>query len=139
MSYQPKEQRNPMTISHYNFRSNVNSTRISRHFTFAGLIAGLLFLLFSEDSARADRSPTNCTGSGLGISLYTSIPDVHIGDTLSYSVNVFNGSAGSPAIACDASSITAFIVTPDGVTNNVTLIRTALVQGQADFYSNVVS
>ncbi len=128
-----------MTISPHNFRPNDNSPRLPGRFTFAGLIASLIFLLFSAGSARADRSPTNCTGSGLGISLYTSIPDVHIGDTLFYSVNVFNGSLGSGAIACDASSITAFIVTPDGVTNNVTLIRTALAQGGSDFYSNVVS
>jgi uncharacterized repeat protein (TIGR01451 family) len=102
-------------------------------------LTGLVCLLLATSAARADRSPTNCTGSGLGISLYTSIPDVHIGDTLFYSINVFNGSLGSGAIACDASSITAFIVTPDGVTNNVTLIRTTLTQGQSDFYSNVVS
>jgi hypothetical protein len=67
-------------------------------FAFATLLAGLFLLLFSPASARADRSPTNCLGSGLGISLYTSLPDVHIGDTIYYSVNVFNTAFPS----CDA-------------------------------------
>jgi len=54
------------------------------------LFAGLLFLLLSAPAARADRNPPGCLGSGLGISLFTSLPDVHIGDTIYYSVNVFN-------------------------------------------------
>jgi uncharacterized repeat protein (TIGR01451 family) len=107
------------------------------------LLAGLLFLLFSAPSARADRNPPGCLGSGLGISLFTSLPDVHIGDTLYYSVNVFN----APFPACDAGAtnpavagaIRAFIVTPDGVTNNVALRRTYLLPGESDFYTNVVS
>ncbi|MHB8523457.1 MAG: hypothetical protein ACYDH9_22240, partial [Limisphaerales bacterium] len=60
-------------------------------FRFAGLLAGLVCLLLAATAARADRNPPDCSGSGLGISLFTSIPDVHIGDTLFYSVNVFNG------------------------------------------------
>jgi len=108
-----------------------------------GLLAGLFFLLFSAPLARADRNPPGCLGSGLGISLFTSLPDVHIGDTISYTVNVFN----SPFPACNAGetnpavagAIKAFVVTPDGVTNNITLRRTFLAPGDSDFYTNVVS
>jgi len=79
----------------------------------------------------------------LGISLFTSLPDVHIGDTIFYSVNVFN----APFPACDAGetnpavagAIHAYVVTPDGVTNNLTLRRTYLAPGESDFYTNVVS
>ncbi len=112
-------------------------------FTAAGLLAGLALLLIGAPAVRADRSPPGCTGSGLGISLYTSLPDVHIGDTIKYSVNVFN----QPFPACDAGfadpgvagAIRAFVVTPDGLTNNLTLRRTFLAPGEADFYTNVVS
>jgi uncharacterized repeat protein (TIGR01451 family) len=79
----------------------------------------------------------------LGISLFTSLPDVHIGDTLFYSVNVFN----MPFPACDAGyadpsiagAIRAVVVTPDGVTNHIALRRTLLAPGESDFYTNVVS
>ena len=106
------------------------------------VVAGLVCLLFSAPSARADRSPPGCLGSGLGISLFTSLPDVHIGDTLYYSVNVFNeffpacdAGATNPAVA---GAIRAYIVTPDGVTNNIILRRTYLVPGDADYYADVV-
>src|SRR6185436_1633873 len=39
----------------------------------------------------------------------------------------------------DATGIRAFIVTPDGITNPITLRRTSLVPGDSDFYTNVVS
>jgi len=91
----------------------------------------------------SQRSPPGCTGSGLGINLYTSLPDVHVGDTIYYSVEVRN----APFPACDAGmtnpaaagAIGAFVVTPDGVTNNLTLRRTFLTPGESDFYTNVVS
>ena len=112
-------------------------------FTRAVLLAFWASLLFVAPAARADRSPPGCAGSGLGISLFTSVRDVHIGDTIYYSVNVFN--AALPA--CDAGAtnpamagaIRAFVVTPDGVTNPVVLRRTYLLPGQSDFYTNVVS
>jgi uncharacterized repeat protein (TIGR01451 family) len=75
----------------------------------------------------------------LGITLFTSAPDVHIGDTILYSINVFNGIPNSGRIACDAGSIVAHIVTPDGKTNGVPLLRTLLHQGESDFYPDVVS
>ena len=111
-------------------------------FTIAALLAGLVLLLVGAPAAHADRSPPGCSGSGLGISLFTSLPDVHIGDTIYYSVNVFN----TPFPACDAGAtnpavagaIQAFVVTPDGFTNNVTLRRTYLLPGESDFYTNVV-
>jgi uncharacterized repeat protein (TIGR01451 family) len=101
-------------------------------------LAGLVCLLLAVPAVRADRSPTNCDGSALEISLFTSSPDVHVGDQLWYSINVFNGVPNSGRVACDATGITAFVVTPDGVTNYVTLLRTTLSQGQGDFYANVV-
>jgi hypothetical protein len=94
-------------------------------FIWVALFAGLFFLLSSAPAARADRNPPGCLGSGLGISLYTSLADVHIGDTIYYSVNVFN--TAFPACdagetnAASAGAIKAFVVTPDGVTNNLTL------------------
>ena len=102
-------------------------------------LAGLVCLLLAAPAARADRSPTNCAGSALEISLYTSIPDVHIGDTLYYSANVFNGVPNSGRVACDASSIQAWIVTPDLKSNYITVVRTELTQGEADYYADVVS
>ena len=110
----------------------------SAPFVSVALFAGLLFLLLSAPAARADRNPPGCLGSGLGISLFTSLPDVHIGDTIYYSVNVFN----APFPACNAGetnaatagAIYAFIVTPDGVTNNITLRRTFLAPGDSDVY-----
>ncbi len=102
-------------------------------------LAGLVCLLLIPAAARADRVPADCNGSGLGITLFTSIPDVHIGDTLKYSINVFNGIPNSGRIVCDATGIQAFIVTPDGKTNNIALVRTTLHQAEADFYPDVVS
>lgn len=112
---------------------------LSRQFSFAALLAGLLMLLFGAQPARAQQVPPGCTGSGLGINLFTSSPDVHIGDTITYSVNVFNGIAGTGRIVCDAINIRAFIVTPDGLTNFVTLRRTTLHNGESDFYPDVAS
>lgn len=106
---------------------------------FPALLAGLLLLLFGAPAARAIQIPLGCTGSGLGINLFTSSPDVHIGDTLYYSVQVFNGIPGSGRTVCDAEAIQAFIVTPDGVSHTITLTRTYLSQGQSDFYPDVVS
>lgn len=98
-----------------------------------------LLCLLATTTVRADRSPANCTGSGLGINLFTSIPDVHVGDTISYSINLFNGIVGSGRIVCDATEITAFIVTPDNVIHPINLSRTTLLNGQSDFYLDVVS
>ena len=96
-------------------------------------------ILLTVSGARAERMPTNCSGSGLGINLFTSIPDVHVGDTLFYSINVFNGIPNSGRIVCDATNITAVIVTPDGLTNHIVLSRTTLHNGESDYYPSVVS
>jgi uncharacterized repeat protein (TIGR01451 family) len=104
-----------------------------------GLMAGLIALFAGISSVHADRLPATCNGSGLGINFFTSIPDVHIGDTVYYSVYVFNGVPGSGQVVCDATAIQAFVVTPDGQTNAVPLLRTALHQGESDFYADVVS
>ena len=95
-------------------------------FVWVPLLAGLLFLLFSAPSARAQGIPPGCTGSAIGISLFTSAADVHIGDTLFYSASVFNGLAGNPT-SCDASNIVAWITTPDGVVHPIALRRTYLI------------
>src|SRR5438874_582610 len=58
---------------------------------WAASLATLLFFLFSAPSTRADQHPVGCSGSGLGINMFTSSPDVHIGDTLTYDVTIFNG------------------------------------------------
>ena len=108
-------------------------------FGWVTLLAGLLFLLFSAPSSPAPIIPPGCNGSGLGIALFTSAPDVHIGDRIYYSINVFNGIPNSGRIVCDAEDIRASIVTPDGVTNSVALVRTYLSQGQSDFYPDGVS
>ena len=102
-------------------------------------LAATIFLLCGPLAAHADQVPSGCSGSGLGIGLFTAISDVRVGQTIFYSINVFNGSPDSGLVVCDASSIQAFVVTPDGVTNSVLLARTTLHQGESDFYTNVVS
>ena len=104
---------------------------------FRGIVL-LSFLVIWTTPAYAHKNPSDCTGSGLGISLYASPNQVHIGETISYSADVFNG-IGSGPIVCDASNIQASIVTPDGVTHPITLLRTSLTNGQIDTYSNVVT
>jgi uncharacterized repeat protein (TIGR01451 family) len=99
----------------------------------------LAALVWWTPPAQADEHPVGCSGSALGINLFTDARDVHIGETIPYSVTVFNGLAGSPKIACDATGIVAAVVTPDGKTNFITLRRTSLVNGDADFYPNVVT
>ena len=96
-------------------------------------------LLLGTTPAQADQHPLGCTGSALGINLFTDSTDVHIGESIRYSVTVFNGLPGSPRLACDATGIIAYVVTPDGLTNQLTLRRTTLVQSDADFYPNVVT
>ena len=120
--------------------SSVRKASMALHLML--LLAGLLFLLGGAPAARADlnhASPPDCTGSTLGINLFTDAPDVHIGDTIHYSVTVFNGLPGSPRISCDSTSIQAWVVTPDGKTNFVTLVRTTLLGQQSDYYTNAAT
>jgi len=102
------------------------------------LLVSLLVLSSSAPSVHAQGIPPGCTGSAIGISLFGSSADVHVGDTLFYSASVFNGIPGNPT-SCDASNIVATITTPDGVIHPITLTRTYLRHTQSDFYSNVVS
>src|SRR3954471_18173247 len=106
-------------------------------FSVTMILAALALLVFGLAPAGAHESPIGCTGSGLGIDLFANIGDVHVGDTIRYSVRVFN----SPLPACDATGIKASVPTPDGVSNSITaiLVRTALAPGQSDFYTNVVT
>jgi uncharacterized repeat protein (TIGR01451 family) len=107
-------------------------------FSFAASLAVLLLLLFSAPSVRAQAVPPGCVGSAIGVSLFTAAPDVHIGDTIVYSISVFNGLPGNPT-SCDASNIVASITTPDGAVHPIALTRTYLSHGQSDFYPSVVS
>ena len=107
-------------------------------FVWMVILAGLLSFSLGTPSARAQGVPPGCSGSAIGISLFTSAADVHIGDTLLYSVSVFNGIVGNPT-SCDASNIVAWITTPDGVVHPITLRRTYLMHTQSDFYTNIVS
>ena len=102
------------------------------------MLLTVLALLFGTAQMRAQGVPPGCSGSAIGISLFTSAPDVHVGDTLFYSASVFNGIVGNPT-SCDASNITASITTPDGVVHPLVLRRTYLSHTQSDFYTNVVS
>ena len=88
-------------------------------------------------SANLDDAPR--TGSELGISLFASISAGQVGDALLYSVRVFNGALDSGSTASDASGIQAYIITPDGKTNIVSLVRTTLHNSESDFYPHVVS
>jgi hypothetical protein len=132
---------NPSLRNLNQFTMNTSSPHLKRaskrslHHLWTLLLAALTWLSFGAVPSHADVSPPGCNGSGLGISLFAHSGDVHIGDTLTYSVLVFN----TPFPACDASGIVAGIVTPDGNTNMITLRRTILVPGDSDYYTNIVS
>jgi uncharacterized repeat protein (TIGR01451 family) len=126
--------------------------KLPGRFTFTALLAGLLLLLFSAPAARAQQIPPGCAGSGLGIFLDTPSGDSHVGCTICYSITVLNGGVG-PRTFCDASNITAFVVTPDGTNHSIPLAtltttswesggahpgRTYLSNAQWDYYTNVV-
>ena len=104
----------------------------------ASFFVVLASLIFGVSRTQAQGIPPGCSGSAIGISLFTSAPDVHIGDTILYSASVFNGIAGNPT-SCDASNIQASITTPDGVVHPIVLRRTYLSHTQSDFYTNIVS
>ncbi len=99
------------------------------------LMALLAMLSAGVLPVSAHEEPAGCTGSGLGISLFADKQDAHVGETISYSALVFN----TPFPACLATTVTAGIVTPDGVTNMITLRRVTLNPGDSDFYTNVVT
>lgn len=101
-------------------------------------VAMITTLLFASAPAKGQGEPPGCTGSGLGILLFTDAGDTHIGDTIRYSVTVLNGTGNGPTV-CDASDIKAFVVTPDGISHPIALSRTRLRNGESDYYTNVVS
>ena len=113
-----------------------------RSLVISGFIVSLVIafiLLIGASVTRAERMPADCSGSGLNISLFADKTTAHAGDTIYYSITVFNGVTGIGPIVCDASNIQAFIITPDGVTNTVALSRTTLHQGDSDSYANAAS
>ncbi|MEO8638020.1 MAG: hypothetical protein ABI430_03930 [Candidatus Taylorbacteria bacterium] len=118
-----------------------NKTLLIKALQLTSLIFFFLFSLLSigTSSAFAHKSPDTCTGSGLGVFLFTDLPQVHVGDVIHYSITVFNNTPGSPLIACDASEIAATLVTPDGVSHSIPLTRTTLTDLQSDDYQNVAS
>ena len=105
--------------------------------TAMAVLALVLSMIYAVPVS-AHKSPDGCTGSGLEINLFTDVQQVLIGSPISFSVNVFNGLSSGP-IVCDATGITASIVTPDGASHPVTLVRTALSSGQSDQYTNAVT
>ncbi|MCR4334170.1 MAG: hypothetical protein NUV47_00325 [Patescibacteria group bacterium] len=102
-----------------------------------GIITVVLLILWVSPVS-AHRSPDDCSGSGLGINLSTNSPQAYIGDIISYSLDIFNGTGIGPVV-CDATDIQASITTPDGQNHSVSLTRTSLSNGQLDFYSNIVT
>ena len=102
-------------------------------FNLAMLMVGLLWAGLT--SAVADQDPVGCSGSGLGIALFVDKVQAHVGDTLSYNALVLN----SPFPACKVSEVRAWVVTPDGITNQITLRRTVLNPGESDLYNNVAT
>ena len=98
----------------------------------------LLLLLLLAGEVSAHRSPVECSGSGLSINLFADKAQVKIGNVISYSAVVFNGSLSGP-IVCDATEITASITTPDGQDHPISLKNTALSNGKVDDYANVLS
>jgi hypothetical protein len=114
--------------------------KINKHITKTLLKISMVVLLsiLWTTTTFADQSPAGCTGSGLNIFLDVNNQPVHIGDNISYGVTVLNGLGVGPVV-CDASGITASLVTPDGTNHPITLIRTTLTNGQSDHYPNVVT
>lgn len=113
------------------FTSRYASSRFVSFFIF------ICAITIAPTHTFAHRSPDTCSGSGLGISIFVDNPDVHVGDAVIYSIDIFNG-AGGP-VSCDATSIVASVVTPDGVSHPITLSRTAMSNGQVDSYNNVLT
>ena len=110
--------------------------KLPGRFTFVALLAGLFLLLFSAPAAAATLpgTPPGCHGSGLGIFLFTPSGDSHVGCQICYDILVFNGGIGP--VVCDASNITAFVITPDHVSHSIPIPRTYLVNGQSDYITN---
>lgn len=104
----------------------------------SGLTLLTLVSFVNTPVVNAHKSPAGCTGSGLGIALYSVGKKVSVGDSVPYSIDVFNGLTTGPVV-CNASNIEASITTPDGIVHPITLLRTALTNGQMDHYANVVT
>ncbi len=98
----------------------------------------VLAIISFTNIAQAHRSPEACTGSGLNISLFTNKTEVYIGNSISYGIDIFNGTGPVP-ISCDATEIQASITTPDGVVHPISLSRTTLTNTQLDTYTNIVT
>jgi hypothetical protein len=86
----------------------------------------------------AHRSPDECSGSGLQISLFANMTEAHIGDVISYDITVFNGIGSGPTV-CEATDISTSLTTPDGIVHPIVLSRTSLTNGQSDTYPNIVT
>lgn len=99
----------------------------------ANFMAALALLILAP-SAQAKIEPPGCNGSALGIFLQADTQVAHVGDSINYSVQLFNG----PFPNCQAETVTARVTTPDGVVHPLTLRRTTLNPGDSDNYPNVV-
>jgi uncharacterized repeat protein (TIGR01451 family) len=101
-----------------------------RHrFLSCSTVLGLLCLL--PGLARGQGDPAGCTGSGIGIALYVDKSEAHTNDVLHYTAQVLNlpsASAGNPGV-CQASSVQAWVVLPNGQTNFLQLVPQTLDPG----------
>src|SRR3989344_1946718 len=111
--------------------------RINKKLAMSTLIILALSMLWIQ-TVSAHKIPADCLGSGLGINLYTNVQSAYIGNAISYTVDVFNGTGSGP-IVCNVSNIQAYIVTPDGQSHPISLLRTSLLNGEIDTYPNVVT
>ncbi len=98
----------------------------------------LLLLMSWTNFASAHRNPITCNGSALNILLFTASTPVHVGDTITYDVSIFNGTSATP-ISCNATVITASVTTPDGILHAIMLKRTSLSNLEMDNYPAIVS
>ena len=106
-------------------------------------LAALLVGAFSASAATG--TPPGCNGSYLGIGLQSTPATVHAGDTIYYDVTVYNlGVPGACAAGntnpAAATAVHAWVITPDGVTNYITLFQgTLLNPGAQHTYPNAAS
>lgn len=98
----------------------------------------VLSLVLGQGIASAHQDPAGCSGSGLNLSLFTDKQEVVLGDTITYSINVFNGTGGGPVV-CNAMDLHAHLKTPDGANHDITLSQTSLAGGESTPSLNAVT
>ncbi len=115
----------------------MKSCKLNTTYFLTATFTLLLFVLWASP-AFGHRSPDTCNGSGLNIMLFVDKTEARIGDIISYSVTVLNGTGGVNTV-CDATGISASILTPDDRNHTISLSRRELSHTERDTYSNVVT